>query len=141
MRIASWNVNSIRQRIEHLMTWLKECEPDLACLQETKCTDEAFPRLELEALGYNVVTHGQKTFNGVALLSKLPFEETKSGLGGDDEDAHARFLEGIVVLKCGVLRVACLYLPNGNPPDSVKYPYKLRWMSRLFDYSKERLKT
>jgi exodeoxyribonuclease III len=140
MRIASWNVNSIRQRIEHLMTWLKECEPDVACLQETKCTDDAFPRLEIEALGYNVVTHGQKTFNGVALLSKLPFDETRSGLGGDDEDAHARFLEGVVALKHGVLRIACLYLPNGNPPDSDKYPYKLKWMSRLFDYSEERLK-
>ncbi len=97
-------------------------------------------RLEIESLGYNVVTHGQKTFNGVALLSKLPFEETKSGLAGDDEDAHARFLEGVVTLKRGVMRVACLYLPNGNPPDSDKYPYKLKWMSRLLEYSKERLK-
>ncbi|MGE5157367.1 MAG: exodeoxyribonuclease III [Gemmatimonas sp.] len=140
MRIATWNVNSIRQRIEHLMTWLKECEPDIVCLQEIKCTDDAFPRLELESLGYNVVTHGQKTFNGVALLSKLPFDETKSGLAGDDEDAHARFLEGVVTLKHGVLRIACLYLPNGNPPDSDKYPYKLKWMSRLLEYSKERLK-
>ena len=99
-----------------------------------------FPRLEIEALGYNVVTHGQKTFNGVALLSKLPFDETKSGLAGDDEDAHARFLEGVVPLKKGVLRIACLYLPNGNPADSEKYPYKLKWMSRLLEYSKERLK-
>ena len=140
MRIATWNVNSIRQRIEPLMAWLKECQPDIVCLQEIKCTDDAFPRLEFEALGYNVVTHGQKTFNGVALLSKLPFDETKSGLAGDDEDAHARFLEGVVTLKSGVLRIACLYLPNGNPPDSDKYPYKLKWMSRLFDYSKERLK-
>ena len=104
MRIATWNVNSIRQRLDHLLTWLKECAPDIVCLQEIKCVDEAFPRLEIEALGYNVVTHGQKTFNGVALLSKLPFEETKSGLAGDDEDAHARFLEGVVTLKTGVLR-------------------------------------
>jgi exodeoxyribonuclease-3 len=88
-----------------------------------------------------VVTHGQKTFNGVALLSKLPFEETKSGLAGDDEDAHARFLEGVVTLKRGVLRIACLYLPNGNPPETEKYPYKLKWMSRLLEYSRERLKT
>src|ERR1700741_1994115 len=102
MRIATWNVNSIRQRIDPLMTWLKDCSPDLVCLQETKGFDEAFPRRELEALGYNVVTHGQKTFNGVALLSKLPFEETKSGLAGDDEDAHARFLEGVVPHKGGV---------------------------------------
>ena len=101
MRIATWNVNSIRQRIDHLVTWLKDCSPDIVCLQEIKCLDEAFPREPLEALGYNVVTHGQKTFNGVALLSKLPFDETKSGLAGDDEDTHARFLEGVVPLKRG----------------------------------------
>ena len=141
MRIATWNVNSIRQRLDHLLTWLKDCSPDVVCLQEIKCVDEAFPRLEIEALGYNVVTHGQKTFNGVALLSKLPFDETKSGLAGDDEDAHARFLEGVVTLKHGVMRIACLYLPNGNPPETEKYPYKLKWMSRLLEYSKERLKT
>jgi exodeoxyribonuclease-3 len=141
MRIATWNVNSIRQRIEPVMAWLKETQPDIACLQEIKCTDDAFPRLEFESLGYNVVTHGQKTFNGVALLSKLPFDETKSGLAGDDEDAHARFLEGVVTLKSGVLRIACLYLPNGNPVDSEKYPYKLKWMSLLLEYSKERLKS
>src|SRR3974390_3893309 len=140
MRIATWNVNSIRQRIELLLAWLKECSPDIACLQEIKCTDDAFPRLEGEALGYNVVTHGQKTFNGVALLSKLPFDETRAGLAGDDEDAHARFLEGVVTHKGGVLRIACLYLPNGNPADSDKYPYKLKWMSRLLEYSRERLK-
>ncbi len=133
-------MNSVRQRIEHLVTWLKDCSPDVVCLQEIKCVDDAFPRLEIEALGYNVVTHGQKTFNGVALLSKLPFEETKSGLAGDDEDAHARFLEGVVPLKRGVLRIACLYLPNGNPPETEKYPYKLKWMSRLLEYSKQRLK-
>jgi exodeoxyribonuclease III len=140
MRIATWNVNSIRQRIDNLLTWLKDASPDIVCLQEIKCTDEAFPRLEIESLGYNVVTHGQKTFNGVALLSKFRFDETKSGLAGDDEDTHARFLEGVVTLKHGVLRVACLYLPNGNPPDTDKYPYKLRWMSRLTEYSLQRLK-
>jgi len=140
MRIATWNVNSIRQRLEPLVSWLRDCSPDIACLQEIKCVDEAFPREPLEALGYNVVTHGQKTFNGVALLSKLPFDETKSGLAGDDEDAHARFLEGVVPLKRGVVRIACLYLPNGNPPESEKYPYKLKWMSRLAEYSRLRLK-
>lgn len=140
IRVATWNVNSVRQRIDLLLTWLRECQPDIVCLQEIKCVDEAFPRLEIEALGYNVVTHGQKTFNGVALLSKLPFDETKSGLAGDDEDAHARFLEGVVTLKRGVLRIACLYLPNGNPVGTEKYPYKLNWMSRLLEYSKERLK-
>src|ERR1700721_1007137 len=141
IRIATWNVNSIRQRIDHLLTWLKDCSPDIVCLQEIKCVDEAFPREAVEALGYNVVTHGQKTFNGVALLSKLPFDETRPRLGGADADVHARVLEGVVPLKQGVLRVACLYLPNGNPPETEKYPYKLKWMSRLLEYSKERLKT
>src|SRR5260370_26919306 len=103
MRIATWNVNSVRQRIELLLTWLKECSPDIVCLQEIKCTDEAFPRLEIESLGYNVATHGQKTFNGVALLSKLPFDETKSGLAGDDEESHARSLAGAGTLQRGVL--------------------------------------
>lgn len=140
MRIATWNVNSIRQRLDHLLTWLKETSPDIVCLQEIKCVDEVFPREPIEALGYNVVTHGQKNFNGVALLSRLPFDETRPRLAGDDEDLHARFLEGVVSLKSGVLRVACLYLPNGNPPDTEKYPYKLRWMSRLLEYSRERLK-
>jgi len=141
MRIATWNVNSIRQRLDHLLTWLQERSPDVACLQEIKCVDEAFPREPIEALGYNVVTHGQKTFNGVALLSRLPFDETTSGLAGDPLDDHARFLEGVVSLKHGSLRLACLYLPNGNPPATDKYPYKINWMKRLFDYSVDRLKT
>src|SRR5258708_15143266 len=89
MRIATWNVNSIRQRLDHLLTGLKDCAPDIVCLQEIKCVDEAFPREAVEALGYNVVTHGQKTFNGVALLSKLPFEETTPRLGGGGGEGHA----------------------------------------------------
>ena len=88
-----------------------------------------------------MVTHGQKNFNGVALLSRLPFDETRPRLAGDEEDVQSRFLEGVVSLKRGVLRVACLYLPNGNPPDTDKYPYKLKWMKRLADYSVEQLKT
>ena len=131
MRIATWNVNSVRQRLDHLLTWLKECQPDIVCLQEIKCMDDAFPREPIEALGYNVVTHGQKTFNGVALLSKYPLDEATPRLAGDDLDEHARFIEGVVSLKSGVVRVACLYLPNGNPVDTEKYPYKLRWMERL----------
>src|SRR3978361_1958571 len=129
MRIAPWNVNSIRQRLDHLLTWLKDCAPDIVCLQEIKCVDEAFPREAIEALGYNVVTHGQKTFNGVALLSKLPFDETTPRLAGDEEDVHARFLEGVVPLKQGVLRVACLYLPNGNPTGTEKGMYSLSGLS------------
>lgn len=141
MRIATWNVNSVRQRLDHLLTWLRDCAPDIVCLQEIKCVDEAFPREAIEALGYNVITHGQKTFNGVALLSKYPLEEATPRLPGDDDDAHARFIEGVVSLKSGVVRVACLYLPNGNPVDTEKYPYKLKWMSRLQEFTRLRLKT
>jgi exodeoxyribonuclease III len=140
MRIATWNVNSIRQRMDNLQTWLKERAPDIICLQEIKCTDDAFPREPFEALGYNVAVHGQKTFNGVALLSKLPFDEVAPGLIGDDADVQARFLEAIVSTKTGVLRVVSLYLPNGNPPATDKYTYKLRWMNRLINFSRERLK-
>src|SRR5690606_12286145 len=128
MRIATWNVNSIRQRLDNVLVWVAERKPDIVCLQETKCTDEAFPREPFESLGYNVQAHGQKAFNGVALLSRLPFDEVAPGLIGDDGDVQARFLEAIVSVKNGVLRVVSLYLPNGNPPDSDKYSYKLNWM-------------
>src|SRR5690242_5968228 len=140
MRIATWNVNSIRQRLDHLQTWLKECAPDIVCLQEIKCTDEAFPREPIEALGYNVAVHGQKTFNGVALLSKCPFDEVAPGLIGDSSDVQARYLEALVSTKTGVLRVVSLYLPNGNPAGTEKYTYKLNWMDRLIQFSRERLK-
>jgi exodeoxyribonuclease-3 len=140
MRIATWNVNSIRQRLDNMQAWLKERQPDIVCLQEIKCVDEAFPREAFEALGYNVAVHGQKTFNGVALLSKLPFDEVAPGLIGDTSDVQARFLEAIVSTKKGVLRVVSLYLPNGNPAPGEKYDYKLKWMDRLIAFSHERLK-
>src|SRR5579883_1998709 len=108
-------------------------------MQETKCVDDAFPREPFEALGYNVAVHGQKTFNGVALLSKLPFDEISNGLPGDPGDDHARFIEGVVSTKDGALRIASIYLPNGNPPQSEKYTYKLAWMRRLSAYARERL--
>src|SRR6202142_766442 len=139
MRIATWNVNSIRQRLDNMLAWLKERQPDIVCLQEIKCVDEAFPREAFEALGYNVAVHGQKAFNGVALLSKLPFDEVAPGLIGDNSDVQARFLEAIVSTKKGVLRVVSLYLPNGNPTPGEKYDYKLKWMSRLAAFSRERL--
>jgi len=140
MRIATWNVNSVRQRLDHLVAWLKERAPDIVCLQEIKCVDDAFPREPLEALGYNVAVHGQKTFNGVALLSKLPFDEVAPGLIGDESDVQARFLEALVSTKAGVLRVVSLYLPNGNPPTTDKYTYKIKWMERLTHFARERLK-
>jgi len=140
MRIATWNVNSIKQRIENVAAWLKERQPDVVCLQETKCIDEAFPRLELEALGYNVAFHGQKAFNGVAILSKYPFDEVKPRLPGEDTDEQARFLEATIAVNGRLVRVATIYLPNGNPVDSEKYTYKIRWMERISNYAFEVLK-
>jgi exodeoxyribonuclease-3 len=139
MRIATWNVNSVKQRLDNLTAWLAERAPDIVCLQETKCVDDAFPREPVEALGYNVAVHGQKTFNGVAILSKHKFDEVIPRLPGDDQDDHARFIEATVSTASGVLRVASLYLPNGNPPNTDKYSYKIKWMDRLFKYASERL--
>src|SRR3954453_2254639 len=101
MRIATWNVNSIRQRIDNLVAWLKERQPDIVCLQETKTVDDAFPRQPIEDLGYNVAVHGQKTFNGVAILSRLKFDEVTPGLPGDAADDHARFIEATVSTPSG----------------------------------------
>jgi exodeoxyribonuclease-3 len=131
MRIATWNVNSIKQRVDSAVAWLKERAPDIVCLQETKCVDDAFPREPFEALGYNVAVHGQKTFNGVAILSKLPFDEVTPRLPGDHEDDHARFIEAQVSTGGRAVRVASIYLPNGNPSGTDKFTYKLGWMDRL----------
>ena len=99
MRIATWNVNSIKQRLENLLAWLKERQPDVVCLQETKCVDDSFPREAVEALGYNLAIHGQKTFNGVAILSKYPFDEVRPRLPGDGADEQARFLEATISVR------------------------------------------
>jgi exodeoxyribonuclease-3 len=139
VKIATWNVNSIKQRIDSARAWLSERQPDIVCLQETKTVDDAFPRDAFEGLGYNLAIHGQKTFNGVAILSKLPFDEVNKGLPGDDQDDHARFIEAVVSTPEGALRVASIYLPNGNPPNTEKYPYKLNWMKRLSAYARDRL--
>jgi exodeoxyribonuclease-3 len=139
MRIATWNVNSIKQRVDNAVAWLSERQPDIVCFQETKCVDDAFPREPFEALGYNITVHGQKTFNGVAVLSKLPFDETTPKLPGDGGDDHARFIETVVSSKGGAVRIATIYLPNGNPPKTDKYTYKLKWMDRLIAYARERM--
>ena len=136
MRIATWNVNSVRQRLPHLLDYLKEVSPDALCLQEIKCLDEQFPRLEIGDLGYNVETHGQKGFNGVAILAKRPFEVAR-GLPGDDADIQSRYIEAVIPAGAGVVRVASIYLPNGNPPDSEKYPYKLAFMDRLIRHARK----
>ena len=139
MKIATWNINGIKARIETVEAWLKEADPDIACFQEIKSVDENFPRERLEALGYNVETHGQKGFNGVAILSKLPFDEVNRRLPGDESDEQARFMEGVFSTDNGPLRVACLYLPNGNPVETEKYPYKLAWMKRLEEWAVDRM--
>jgi len=139
MQIATWNINGIKARLPEVEYWLKENKPDLVCLQEIKSIDENFPRETFEDLGYNVETHGQKSFNGVALLSLHPFEEVNRGLPGDDSDEQARFIEGVIARPTGTVRVAGIYLPNGNPVDTEKFPYKLGWMDRLNTWTKGRL--
>ena len=139
MKIATWNINGIKARHDVVIEWLRQADPDIACLQEIKSVDENFPREEIEALGYAVETHGQKGFNGVAILSKIPFDEVNRGLPGDDEDVQARFIEGVLTIGERALRVVSLYLPNGNPVDSEKFPYKLGWMDRLEKWAQERL--
>lgn len=136
MRIATWNVNSVRQRLGHLLDYLRRVSPDVLCLQELKCVAEAFPRSEIEAAGYNCYVNGQKGFNGVAILSRRP-AETTSGLPGDDADAQARYIEAVVPAEHGgIVRVASIYLPNGNPPNTEKYPYKLGFLERLTAHAK-----
>ncbi len=131
MKIATWNINSVKARMHALTPWLKSEDPDIVCLQEIKTENATFPYMEIEAMGYNVAVHGQKSYNGVAILSKLPFEETMAGLPGDETDEQARYLEAVVMGKNGPVRVASIYLPNGNPAPGPKYDYKLAWMERL----------
>lgn len=132
LSIASWNVNSIKARLPNVLDWLKEAAPDVACLQEIKTIDDGFPRLEIEALGYNIETVGQKSYNGVALLSKRPIEEVAlRALPGDEDDEQARYIEAVIGLDEGVVRVASIYLPNGNPAQGPKFDYKIAWMKRL----------
>ena len=139
MRIATWNINGIKARQEGLLKWLGEVSPDIVCLQEIKTVDEGFPRAEIEALGYNIETHGQKSWNGVAILSKHRFDEVLRGLPGDDSDEQSRLIEGVFSTESGAIRVCCIYLPNGNPVDSEKFPYKLSWMDRLITFVEGRL--
>ena len=131
MKIASFNINGIKARLPALLDWLAEARPDVAVLQEIKSLDDAFPRSEIEDAGYNIATHGQKGFNGVAILSRLPLEDVARGLPGDDSDDQARWIEATVVGEHAALRICGLYLPNGNPAPGPKYDYKLAWMERL----------
>lgn len=129
MKIATYNINGIKARIETLCTWLSETTPEVALLQEIKSVDEAFPRETIEDMGYRVETHGQKGFNGVAILSRLPLEDVSIGLPGDTSDEQARWIEATVI-GLRAVRVAALYAPNGNPAPGPKYDYKLGWLAR-----------
>jgi exodeoxyribonuclease-3 len=135
VKIATFNINGVKARVEALAAWLDHAQPDVVLLQEIKSVDEGFPRELFEERGYNVETHGQKGFNGVAVLSKYPLEDVVRGLPGDDADEQARWIEATVVGRHAV-RLCGLYLPNGNPAPGPKYDYKLAWMERLRAHAK-----
>lgn len=141
MKIATFNVNSINARLPRILEWFDTAKPDVAVLQEIKCVDEKFPALEFEDRGYNVEVHGQKTYNGVAMLSKYPIEDVMRGLPGDKDDEQARYIEGLVCPDdVEPVRIGGLYLPNGNPCPGPKYDYKLGWMKRLKKRAEDLLK-
>ncbi len=134
LTIASWNVNSIRARLPLLLTWLREKNPDIVLLQETKIIDDQFPREEIEDLNYNIATSGQKSYNGVAILSKFPIEDITRGLSGFEDD-QARYIEAVA----GGVRVASVYVPNGSEVDSPKFDYKLAFLHHLYEHTQELL--
>lgn len=140
MKIASFNINGVKARLARLLEWLPESGVDVALLQEIKSTDETFPHTMFEDMGFNVATHGQKSFNGVAILSKYPLEDVVYGLPGDESDEQARWIEASVT-NDQTVRVCGLYLPNGNPAPGPKYDYKLGWMERMKARAKALLKT
>jgi len=131
MKIASWNVNSVKARLGNIVAWLATAKPDVVLMQEIKCMTDAFPAIEFEDLGYNLAVVGQKSYNGVAILSRYPLEDVRRRLPGDESDEQARYVEAWVAAGKAGLRVASIYLPNGNPVESEKYPYKLAWLARL----------
>ena len=139
MKIATFNINGVKARLNALGDWLDASQPDVALLQEIKSVDEAFPREIIEDRGYNLETHGQKGFNGVAILSKRPLEDVTRGLPGDDSDEQARWIEATVMGDTQAVRLCGLYLPNGNPAPGPKYDYKLAWMERLHAHAQSML--
>ena len=143
MRIATWNVNSVNARLPTVLAWLEAAQPDVVCFQEIKTVDDKFPREPFESLGYNVETHGQKSYNGVALLSKLPMSDVRRGLPGSDllaegAEDQARYIEAVIEAPRPV-RVGGLYLPNGNPIGTEKFDFKMRWMARLNAHARDLL--
>jgi exodeoxyribonuclease-3 len=139
MKIATWNVNSVRKRTGNLVSWLQSAKPDIVVLQEIKAQEPQFPKLEVEAAGYKMAIVGQKGFNGVAFLSLHPFDVTARTLPGHADDEPARYVEGRVATPRGPLTVGGLYLPNGNPIATEKFAYKLAWMERLLGHARELL--
>ena len=132
MKIATFNVNGIRARLGNLLEWLEREQPDVACLQELKAPEDAFPAMALSALGYNSIWHGQKSWNGVAILARgTTLVENRRGLPGNDEDTHSRYIEATV----NGLVIGCLYLPNGNPQPGPKFEYKLAWFERFITHA------
>jgi len=141
MKIATWNVNSIKARLPNVLEWLDDAQPDVALLQEIKTVDDGFPAMEIEERGYNCAVHGQKSYNGVAILSKHPLEDVVCGLPGNTDDDQARYIEAWVDAGDRGARVASIYLPNGNPAPGDKYDYKLRWMDCLAAHALDLLKS
>jgi exodeoxyribonuclease-3 len=131
VKLVTWNVNSIRARLDRLIDFMKTRAPDVLCLQETKVEDNGFPVLELRALGYDVAFHGQRTYNGVAILSRTPLADVTRGFGDGDDDSQARLIAATI----DGVRVACVYVPNGEAVGSDKYDFKLRWMERLREWT------
>lgn len=132
LRIATWNVNSVKARLPNVLEWLDQAKPDVVLLQEIKCQDDGFPVMEFESAGWYVAVHGQKSYNGVAILSRHAMDNVQRRLPGDDSDEQARYIQADIQ----GLRLASLYLPNGNPTPGDKFDYKLRWMRRLIDHAK-----
>lgn len=138
MRIATYNVNGINGRLPVLLRWLETARPDVVCLQELKAPDERFPAQVLDILGYEAIWHGQKSWNGVAILSRIGAPvETRRGLPGDPDDSHSRYIEAAV----GGILIGNLYLPNGNPRPGPKFDYKLAWFDRLIAHAAELIAT
>lgn len=136
LNIATWNVNSVKSRLAHLLDWLKRDKPDIVLLQELKCVEEAFPAMEIEDLGYNLAVYGEKTYNGVAILSKYRLGDVQKGLPGNEDDPHARYIEAVTETPSGIVRIASVYVPNGQTPDSEKFQYKLRFLDRFSERCK-----
>jgi exodeoxyribonuclease-3 len=135
LRVVTWNVNSIKSRLQHLLNYIDQTSPDIILLQELKCTEENFPFMEIEDKGYNIAVNGQKTYNGVAILSKFPLEDVQKGLPGNDLDEQARYIEAVISLNGNAIRVASVYVPNGQSPESDKFPYKLGFLDALYQHS------